>query len=375
MKKLLYIAPVEINLETADGVLKKILQQVDAFNKYLDVYLIGYQKKDIALYKNGKINIITPAKKAIHRRMDLYTCSQNFVEKMLVDKVYIRYGYSEWKFIDLLKNISEVADKIIIEIPTYPYKGEATKSFKKKITYYIDQLYARKLKKYTSGIATFSNHKKIFSIPCIKIMNGIDVDRVSIKRHINSTTLNLLAIASMASWHAYDRIIEGMNDYYKDGGNQQIVLHLVGNGEEIPKYKQLVQKYNLQNNITFHGFKSGDELDKLYDKCDIAIASLGMHRINLFLASTLKSREYGAKGMPMVTSCEIDAFPTRECDYVLKVPEDESHIDINQIIDFYSKLIYKYADSKALAQQIRNDTKERCDMAIVMKPVIEYLNL
>lgn len=373
----MYIAPVEINLETADGVLKKILQQVDAFNKYLDVYLIGYQKKDIALYKNGKINIITPAKKAIHRRMDLYTCSQNFVEKMLVDKVYIRYGYSEWKFIDLLKNISEVADKIIIEIPTYPYKGEATKSFKKKIAYYIDQLYARKLKKYISGIATFSNHRKIFSIPCIKIMNGIDVDRVSIKIKdgVYSSQLNLLAVASMTNSHGYDRLIEGMNDYYINGGVRDIVFNLVGDGIELPKYMQLVKKYNLETHVVFHGFKSGSELNKFYNKCDIAIECLATHRKKIFLSSSLKSREYGAKGMPMVTSCEIDAFPTRECDYVLKVPEDESHIDINQIIDFYSKLIYKYADSKALAQQIRNDTKERCDMAIVMKPVIEYLNL
>ncbi|MEG1009790.1 MAG: glycosyltransferase, partial [Clostridia bacterium] len=173
--------------------------------------------------------------------------------------------------------------------------------------------------------------------------------------------------------HGYDRLIKGMNEYYKNNGDQKIVLHLVGDGEEISKYKQLVSQYNLENNVIFHGFKSGDALNQLYDKCNIAIASLGMHRINVFLASTLKTREYGAKGMPMVTSCEIDAFPSKECDFILKFPEDESNIDVNQIIEFYDDLMDKYKNAENLTQKIREETKDKCDMSIVMKPIIDYL--
>ncbi|MEG0894740.1 MAG: glycosyltransferase [Clostridiales bacterium] len=370
MKKLLYISLTDISNKN-DGVWKKISNQLDEFENYFNTYFIGYSKSDITFCNNGNEKILKNLSKK-HRRYRLLEEAIKLVKYGDFSYVYIRFMYCDGAFIKLLKAIKKCNCKIIIEIPTYPYKQESKTNYKLRISYYLDCIYRHLLKKYVSKIATFSTDKEIFSIPCLNIMNGINVDSIKIKHCINSSQLNLLAVASIAKWHGYDRLIEGINDYYRNGGTKMVVFHLVGEGDEIPKYKKFVEEYHLQNNVLFHGFKSGSELDDMYDKCDIAIASLGMHRMNIYLASTLKTREYAAKGAPMVTSCAIDAFPVNECNYVLKFPEDESNIDVTKIIDFYDNLIKKYGTAEKLAQTIRSDAKERCDMSIVMKPIIEY---
>lgn len=372
MHKLIYIYPGIINDNFSDGVNKKIWQQFHEMNKKFDMYLIGYDDDGFILYHdNMNKKIRSNSSNIIHRKHFLYKLASETIRENKIGCVYIRYGYCDPVFLKLLKQIKGC--KIILELPTYPYEAELDRSFKYRVVKVIDHLTRTHMKKYIAKIATFSKDKEIFSIPCINIMNGINVDSISIKKNEEFTELNLLAIASMVYWHGYDRLIEGMNEYYKNNGDQKIVLHLVGDGEEISKYKQLVSQYNLENNVIFHGFKSGDALNQLYDKCNIAIASLGMHRMNIFLASTLKTREYGAKGMPMVTSCEIDAFPSKECDFILKFPEDESNIDVNQIIEFYDDLMDKYKNAENLTQKIREETKDKCDMSIVMKPIIDYL--
>ena len=36
-------------------------------------------------------------------------------------------------------------------------------------------------------------------------------------------------------------------------GKSKIYLHLVGEGKELAKYKELVEKYNLSEYVTFYG--------------------------------------------------------------------------------------------------------------------------
>jgi glycosyltransferase involved in cell wall biosynthesis len=51
----------------------------------------------------------------------------------------------------------------------------------------------------------------------------------------------------------------------------------VGNGKEIPNLKKLVDNLHLSKQVIFHGFKTGDELDSLFNSCHIAVGSLGLH--------------------------------------------------------------------------------------------------
>jgi glycosyltransferase involved in cell wall biosynthesis len=205
-------------------------------------------------------------------------------------------------------------------------------------------------------------------------MNGIDCASVPVKKHKNTGRITFIAVAAIfCNWHAFERLIEGLRDYYKSGSSITVCLKLVGSqeGAEFALYKKLAERYDLTEYISFEGFLSGDQLDAAFDESDIAACGLGCHRKNIFLSSELKSREYLARGLPMLGSTKIDVLP-ENFPYCLYVPEDDSPINIRQVIAFYEGLL-KTESAKGVTDTIRRFAEEHCDMAVTMKPVIEYI--
>ena len=196
--------------------------------------------------------------------------------------------------------------KILWEIPTYPYDDETT-SFSRKIKKMIDKVFRGNLKKYVSRIVTFSNEKNIFGIETINTGNGIDIDEIR-KRKVSDhgDEINLVAAAVVRDWHGYDRLIEGLSNYK---GDRKISFHLAGDGPSLLIYKELVKKYNLEDKVHFYGLVNKDKLDEIYDIADIAVESLGWHRSKVKFGTSIKTREYLAKGLPIIASSVMDMFP------------------------------------------------------------------
>lgn len=373
MKKLVYIAQAEIQNNQHDGVTKKILSQCRIFSLYFDTYIVAYAGNDICVYHDGNIKIISDNQSKKHRRYKLYECAYIFIKEQRVECCYIRYGYSDYSFLKMIKKLKiECKNKIIVEISTYPYDVELNKNLKSKILKAFDKATRKILCNYIDRIATFSNDKKIFEIQCLNIMNGIIVDDIPIRQHTNhDNSINLIAIASMEYWHGYDRLIDGLQRYYTDKNNRRVICHIIGDGPELPKYKRLVKYCHLENDVIFYGFKSGKDLDEIYNKCNIAVECLGVHRNNIYLSSSLKSREYGAKGMPIITSCKIDIFP-ENYKYILNVPANETPIDINKVIEFYDRIYCEEDGFGNINSKIREFTKQHADMQVVMNTIIDF---
>lgn len=57
----------------------------------------------------------------------------------------------------------------------------------------------------------------------------------------------------------------------KDLHDPHIRLHIAGDGSELDTLKDLAQKLNISNQVTFHGFVNHDELTHLYERCDLAV--------------------------------------------------------------------------------------------------------
>ena len=147
---------------------------------------------------------------------------------------------------------------------------------------------------------------------------------------------------------------------------------MVGSGKELELYKEIVKKYDLEKKVTFCGSRYGEELDLLYNKSMLAVECLGAHRKGLKLSSSLKSREYAAKGLPMITAVDIDVFCDGKYPYIYKFSEDEQPINIETVIQFYDS-IYKDRDCNQIAEEIRTYAQKLCDMEVAMKPVIDVL--
>lgn len=326
----------------ANGISKKIQYQVQALkDNGLETHLC-YLCEDngskqriidtevIADYGNG-------IKGKIYKRLE-YRSLTHYILEHRFDFIYMRSNHNANPFtIRMLKRLKQEEIKIVMEIPTYPYDQEYVTLFM-KIELLIDRCFRKKMARYLDSIVTFSEYKKIFGTPTIQISNGIDFRAIPQKCHMNETTyeLHLLGVAEIHYWHGYDRLIQGLAEYYATNPSYKVYFHLAGklSGQrEHDEIIPLIQKYHLEPYVILHGALYGEALDDLFEHCDLGIGSLGRHRSGITNIKTLKNREYTARGIPFIYS-EIDS-DFENMPYILKVPANDSPIEIGTIISFY----------------------------------------
>lgn len=183
----------------------------------------------------------------------------------------------------------------------------------------------------------YLNKTKDGLTPHITIENGIDVSEVKIRTPpvFSGESLEMIAVANISNWHAFERLFEGMVEY---SGDTNILLHIVGDGALKNKLENIMRQMNLESKVIFHGFLAGVALDELFNRCHVAVGSLGLHRVGLSEATPLKSREYCARGIPFIIGYTDPDFPP-SFPYVSVFSSDDTFIDMNEIINF-TKSVY-----------------------------------
>jgi len=375
MKKGIYIVwgfnDHNANSKPLTGIEKKILAQIESLN--------------IPSLISCKLIVIPSLGKRLYLKKFLtYLFIDNYrnygIEDNSIDYIYIRrFVPTNYGLIQLLKRIKikNPLCKILYEIPTYPYEKEHYDSIKNYVILLIDRFYRKKLIKYVDRVITLSNDDRIFGINTIRIRNGIKCSNNPVVSHEYNNfktkkEINLIAVAYFSFWHGYERLIEGLYIYYnKSNTKYEVNLHFCGDGDQLKKYKSLVQKYNLTNHVKFYGALSGDDLTRVYNNCDIGICSLGSHRKNIYLSSELKSREYLARGLPIVSSAKVDCLPD-DFEFCMYVPEDESAVNVNQIVNFYERVYINNGFGRVHAL-IRSFAEKNVDISKTMQPVIDYI--
>lgn len=382
MKKLLYITCWNITgNEKSCGVMQKMLSQAKAFSTYgYEVTLFARTGNQLCTYhvpqkdkmqKTLKTSKVWPVRKSFYEEIVKQIEGQRF------DAVYIRYPLADMFFVHMLQRLSKTQRnhaKIICEIPTYPYEAECKKSTKLQTMLLLDRHFRTQLKYYIDYFVVFGEEKSIYDIPTIRTENGIDVDHYPVRRmnsskHGKEKMLKLLGVASMTHSHGYDRVIKGLYEYKKSASESswKILIDLVGEGEELDNYKQLMREYGLENDVTFHGRLQQSELAEYYDQADLGLECLGLFRNNIEWSSSLKSREYVAKGLPFITANKIIGLPS-EAPWVYYVPGDETPIKMQSLIEFYMYL--QNMGLEKVAQQMHDWAEENFAMQSVLAPVV-----
>lgn len=138
----------------------------------------------------------------------------------------------------LLKLLLKRADKIIITQPKY-----------------VD--YSNYLKKYKD---------KIVVLP-----NAVDVNRfkkINIKKEKNS----LFFLSVLDEFHKYkglDYLFDSIKELKKK--TPSIKLYVAGKGKLLDEYKQLAEKLGIQDNVSFLGYISDEDLIRYYNKCELFV--------------------------------------------------------------------------------------------------------
>ncbi len=338
--KCIYICTT--NLTNQIGVGKKVKMQCDALRDLgLSVTLINEHERSF-IDKVKMLNIFSYEKK--YKNIKRSLLSTDFSDVRLV---YIRFGFTSKGMIDVLSTIKKLnpETKIVLEIPTYPYDQEC-ESLKSRISLFTDKLYRQKLKGKLDLITALSPEKEIFGVPAYEISNGTSVGDYSIRvpKRKNEKEIHLIAVAGISKWHGFDRVIEGMKDYYQGPDqNIDVYFHVVGEGPYKTQLMKMTETYGLSQHVYFHGTKTGSDLEELYNTCDIGIGSLGLHRMFDFPhVSVLKTKEYCSVGIPFLTVDKDYIFKDIPFPFCAFVPDDESAVDIQSVLNFYTDITRKY---------------------------------
>lgn len=286
------------------------------------------------------------------------------------DILYLRVPYPSPSISKILRQPR--ACKIVIEYQTiepleYRLKG--------KYWYLlIDFLFGDAIREYTDAIVGVTdeitqyemsrsgNYKK----PHITIGNGFDAASVPLRRPpVYNDDLHLLCVANVSRWHGLDRLLQGLATY---DGVPKVILHIAGDGMELPHLQELANNLGIEDLVVFHGFTTGKALNTLFDQCHIAVGSLGIHRIGLKEASILKAREYCARGIPFIYGIPDPDFPVN-FPYILDLPADESSIDVEQILTFAKTVC---ADLNH-PQKMHRYAGEHLDWSVKMKKLKDFL--
>lgn len=359
MNKLYYIT----NLDNwGTGIKNKIDTQINIFK------INGFSVEYIVLKKNIRNNIV----KFLNRIIPFFSNNDYNKLKSIENNsvVYIRHFNFDYKFLSFLKKLRLSASYIILEIPTYPYDWE--KKGILKLFLYKDRICRKFIHKYIDYIVTYSDDDQIYGIKTINISNFVNsYSKFNKKLVYDYKKINIIAVASLAFWHGYDRMIEGLYQYYQNNNSKvEVYFHLVGDGRILKKLRQLVKKYRLSKYVIIYGNKSGEELEQIYNKCNLAVDSLGRHRSKVYYNSSLKGKEYLAKGLPIISGVrtELDGL---NLPFYMRVPADDSPINIDDIITFYNSLLNQGIDQiceKEILYAKNNFNPYKC-----MEPILKII--
>lgn len=383
MKTILYTS--FLNEDIRPGYKLKIHSQCQAFsNLGLTTYLMIVTNSGLRLYKfsNGQEQIIENVNNERSRK----SSERNIRDEFFLFKLYLKtlkkialklkpdYLYVRRivpltnMLIKTLKELKKEKITVLYEYPTYPWQDEMIVN-KQYLFYFIDRIFYKRLLNVVDKLVVVGS-KDVENDKIIEISNAISSKTIPMKvqNDFNSENINLLAVAHVSYFHGYDRIIKGLKNYYdcNEVGRPQVHLNIVGPVEKKLGLEQMVLDYDLNEFVHFLGYKSGDDLDELFNNSDIGVGCLGVHRKNITYLNSLKNREYAARGIPFVFS-ECDYVIEKEKpDFIHKFSPDDTPIEINEIIEFYNR-------KKSSNKDIRNFAIEHLSWESQQKIIMEKI--
>lgn len=219
--------------------------------------------------------------------------------------------------------------KIVVDVPTPRSKGlieigiVLSNPVKRNLRKFISYASASWILLPASLIIQYADEGQYFSFglsrKTIKIGNGINIkdDTPIANSQWPNPTINLIAVAKLSNWHGYDRLLYALAELEKKQSISRFSLKIIGDGCALGDLKKITRDLQIKS-VEFTGQLTGKNLDDAFLGAHVGVASLGLYRIGLNEASVLKTREYMARGLPVIAAGDDPDFG-RDCRFRVSV--------------------------------------------------------
>lgn len=347
-KKIVLLTLTDLADPVTEGISRKLSGQKKAWEALgFDAELI-FTKGRAIINDQGQILRLMPS---WGRRLQffLYMLSYLTNEKNRADLLYIRYPFSTPAFIWFVKalKVQNRSLKIILEIPTMPYEHEFRGSNRWK--WLVDNHYRTQLSGIADLAVVIGNPVPFPGPKTVYISNAVDIEADFSATGNADDTFRMLAVGQWRYWHGLDRLISGLAVFKQQHPDQKAVLTIIGEGEASEHYRKMAEEYHLWEEIVFAGNQGEEDIRQRCQNADIGIGVLGSFRKKLDVHAPLKHRTYAAAGLPFVYSTSDPDFD--DAAFALRVPDDESPVDVAALMEFCKKQTQTRADIVSFAAE------------------------
>lgn len=376
---------------TENSVQRKIKQQIEALNQcgtetngFFFTFDPAVLEKNCATSEKITFDYIGPypggwfqalkAKKLCYKKFQDWL----YQNEKYYDAIYVRYHLSSPSFYKVVRKYGhkigiEFQTKNIPEIRSF-YRNNPFGLTPSKLLSWLEHQFIPIFNEQTWGrlvlgktrfivgvtheILQYEYHRAIGKKPFpIMVANGIEVNATAVRPipPYDGKILKLVMLVGSvkgSDWNGIDLIVQGIQNYK---GPVKIELYLCGDMES--------NHYQELDFVIPMGYLKGEELEKITRECHLALGAFALSRKKIKEGSTLKFREYMAKGIPVVYGYDdTDGDLLAQKELALKLEADQVP-DFEQIISFAENI---YQDN-GHAKKIREFALEQVDFKVKME--------
>ncbi len=169
-----------------------------------------------------------------------------------------------------------------------------------------------------------------------------------------------------AIYNGIDRLVMSMlQSHHRD----MFTLTIIGPSQQ--EDIRMVTNLGMESQVFFKDFMSKNELDVELNKYHLGVSTLALHRKGIRSTSTIKSREYCARGIPFIYGHHDPDLSDSALNgrYFMEFSADESMMDLTAVYAFVSQLY----ENKLDMEELRNFAKERLDQSVKMQDLKKVL--
>ncbi len=346
MKKILFVMRYPL-IDEYNLKLKFTGQMKACVNLGYDVSYIAYDEKNYYLCSMNGTERKKVGKTHFHSYnryrntvafFDLYSALETVLKKEQFDYIYMRKKLVTGKALYVLKKYKRRGGKLIVEIPTFGVI-EAPIGFLRNLAKHILAKSESRFDEIVDLYVLVGNNcpNQYKGKPAMEVVNGISLDSIPKKKHTPiDSEIHIIAVASMRYWQGFDRVISGISKY---SGKERLFFHLVGQNFDgsVQKWMKAAKDMRVESNVIYHGPLYSEQLTELFDICHVAVGALALHRRGGLNGSTLKVREYTARGIPFIYAYDDSSLDGNEW-FAMRFQSGEESIDFEKVVPWLKQL-------------------------------------